>query len=249
MMGRKKPTTIVKVFVFGSLIFAVSAGAVHAADLPNPSAAPPSPVPEAAPHWYAKLGALGALDQSWSSLFAQQVAGVVVPGIGLVPVSGFGPQVSLVGRGATYSSVFTASLQAGYFFTPNWSLEVSSGVPLWLTIKITGFSATPPFSGAVLGKLLPGAVPVTGVYHFTQFGVLQPYLGGGIVPSFAASISRVTITSPIPQQPARNEETTGYFVTCTWSSMNAASMSYDLRPHQVAQREREEWCRANRRPG
>jgi outer membrane protein len=94
----------------------------------------------------------------------------------------------LVGRGATYSSVFTASLQAGYFLTPNWSLEVSSGVPLWLTIKITGFSATPPFSGAVLGKLLPGAFPVTGVYHFTQFGVLQPYLGGGIVPSFEFAV-------------------------------------------------------------
>ena len=106
----------------------------------------------------------------------------------MVPVSGFGPQVSLVGRGATYSSVFTASFQAGYFFTPNWSLEVSSGVPLWLTIKITGFSATPPFSGTVLGKLLPGAVPMTAVYHFTQFGALQPYLGGGIVPSFEFAV-------------------------------------------------------------
>ena len=109
---------MVKAFVSRSLIFALSAGAVHAADLPNPSAAPPSPVPEAAPRWYVRLGALGGLDQSWSSLFAQPVAEVVVPGIGLVPVGDFGPQVSLVGRGATYSSVFTASFQAGYFFTP-----------------------------------------------------------------------------------------------------------------------------------
>jgi hypothetical protein len=177
MARLKRPTTILKAFVSQSLIFAFSAGALHAADLANPVAAPPSPVPEAPARWYVKLGALGALNQSWSSLFAQPVAAVVVPGIGLVPVGGFGPQVSLVGRGATYSSIFSASFQAGYFFTPNWSLEVSTAVPLWLTIKITGFSATPPFSGAVLGKLLPGVVPITAVYHFTQCGAIQPYLG------------------------------------------------------------------------
>ncbi len=188
MARLKRPTTILKAFVSQSLIFAFSAGALHAADLANPVAAPPSPVPEAPARWYVKLGALGALNQSWSSLFAQPVAAVVVPGIGLVPVGGFGPQVSLVGRGATYSSIFSASFQAGYFFTPNWSLEVSTAVPLWLTIKITGFSATPPFSGAVLGKLLPGVVPITAVYHFTQFGAIQPYLGGGIVPSFELAV-------------------------------------------------------------
>jgi outer membrane protein len=187
MTGRKKRTTIVKAFVANSLIFGLSASAVRAADLPSPSPPPPS-LPEVGPHWYVKFGALGALDQSWSSLFAQQVAGVVVPGIGLVPVRGFGPEVSLVGRGASYSSVVTAGFAVGYFFTPNWSLEVSSGVPLWLTIKITGFSAPPPFSGAVLAKLLPGAVPITAVYHFTQLGALQPYLGGGIVPSFQFAV-------------------------------------------------------------
>src|SRR5208282_6162211 len=168
MTRRKGPTTIVRAFVSSSLIFALSAGAVHAADLSSPPVAPPSPASEGSPHWYVKLGALGALNQSWSGLFAQPVAEVAVPGIGLVPVGGFGPQVSLVGRGATYSSIVTASFQAGYFFTPNWSLEVSTAVPIWLTIKITGFSATPPFSEAVLSKLLPGVVPITGVYHFTQ---------------------------------------------------------------------------------
>ena len=188
MMRRNRSTTIVKAFVSRSLIFALSAGAVHAADLPNPPAAPPSPVPEAAPRWYVRLGALGVVDQSWSSLFAQPITEVVVPGIGFVPIGGFGPQVSLVGRGATYSNIFSASFQAGYFFTPNWSVEVSSGVPLWLIIKITGFSATPPSSGTVLGKLLPAAVPITAVYHFTQFGAIQPYLGGGIVPSFELAV-------------------------------------------------------------
>jgi hypothetical protein len=149
MTRRKKPTTLIKASISGSLIFAVSSSALDAADLPKPPAAPPSTAAEPASHWYVRLGALGALNQSWSSLFAQSVAEVAVPGIGLVPVGGFGPQLSLVGRGAAYSSIFTASFQAGYFFTPNWSLEVASAVPLWLTIKITGFSTTPPVSGAV----------------------------------------------------------------------------------------------------
>ena len=188
MTRRKKPATIVKAFVSASLIFAVSAGVVRAADLSNPPAAPASPSPEATPRWYVKLGALGALNQSWSSLFAQPVAETAVPGIGLVPVGGFGPQLSLVGRGATYSSIVSASFQGGYFFTPNWSLEVSSGVPIWLTIKITGFSATPPFSETVLGKLLPAVVPITAVYHFTQFGAIEPYLGAGIVPTFQLAV-------------------------------------------------------------
>jgi outer membrane protein len=188
MARRRKPTTIVEALVCTSFAYILSAGVVHAADLSNPPAAPASPVPEAAPRWYVRLGALGALNDSWSSLFAQPVTEVAVPGIGLVPVGGFGPQAPLVGRGATYSSIFSATFQGGYFFTPNWSLEVSSGVPLWLTIKITGFSPTPPLSGTVLGKLLPSVVPITGVYHFTQYGAVQPYLGAGIVPTFELAV-------------------------------------------------------------
>src|SRR5271166_5210057 len=57
MTRRKRSTTIVKAFVSRSLIFALSAGAVHAADLPSPPAAPHGPAPEAAPRWYVRLGA------------------------------------------------------------------------------------------------------------------------------------------------------------------------------------------------
>jgi hypothetical protein len=188
MMGRAMPTTIVKAFVANFLIFVLSVRAVHAADLTSPPPAPPSPAREAALRWYVKLGALGALNRSWSSLFAQQVVEVLVPGLGLVPVTGLRPQVPQVGRGATYSSIFSVSFVGGYFFTSNWSLEVAAGVPLWLNIKITGFSATPPFSGASLSKLLPGTVPITGVYHSTQLGALRPYLGAGIVPSFQFAV-------------------------------------------------------------
>ena len=66
MTRRKGLTMIVKAFVSGSLISALSAGTLHAADLPNPPAAPASSAAEAAPRWYVKLGALGALNQSWS---------------------------------------------------------------------------------------------------------------------------------------------------------------------------------------
>ena len=132
---------------------------------------------------------MGALNQSWSSLFAQPVTEVAVPGIGLVPIGGFGPEVSLVGRGATYSSVFYRKpSRPAISLRRTGRLEVSSGVPLWLTVKITGFSPTPPFSGTVLGKLLPGVVPITAVYHFTQFGAIQPYLGAGIVPTFEFAV-------------------------------------------------------------
>jgi hypothetical protein len=51
MARRKKPTTIVEAFVSMCLAFTLSAGVVHAADLSNPPAAPPSFVPEAAPRW------------------------------------------------------------------------------------------------------------------------------------------------------------------------------------------------------
>ena len=78
MTRRKRPTTIVKAFASRSLAFALCSGAVQAADLTSPPPAPSGPAPEVAPRWYAKLGVLGALDQSWSSLFAQQVAEVVV---------------------------------------------------------------------------------------------------------------------------------------------------------------------------
>jgi outer membrane protein len=184
----KRPTSIVKAILSGFLFFIVSVGAARAADLPSPTPQSPGPLPDQMSRFYFRFGALGAINQSWSSLFAQNVAAVAIPGIGLFPIGGIGPEPSLVGRGASYSNVFSATFQSGYYFTPNWSLEVSSGLPVWMSIKITGFSASPPYSGTVLSKLLPGVVPITGVYHFTQFGALQPYVGAGIVPTFELAL-------------------------------------------------------------
>ena len=52
----------------------------------------------------------------------------------------------------TFSRV---SVQAGYFFTPNWSLEVATGFPIWATVTINGYSPAGPPSGTALGKLMP----------------------------------------------------------------------------------------------
>ena len=103
---------------------------------------------------------------------------MIVPGIGAVPV-GVGPQLQIPGLGASYSNFAGVAIQGGYSFTPNWSVEVASGFPLWATVTINGSSPTGPPSGTVLSKLLPASVPITGVYHFTQFGNFQPYLGAG----------------------------------------------------------------------
>ena len=59
---------------------------------------------------------------------------------------------------------------------------------MWATVTVNGSSPTGPPSGTVLSKLLPTSVPITGVYHFTQFGRFQPYLGAGIAPTFALAV-------------------------------------------------------------
>jgi outer membrane protein len=127
---------------------------------------------------------MGVIDRSSSNLYQQSIAGMIVPGIGMVPV-GVGPQLQVPGLGASYSNFAGVTIQGGYSFSPNWSVEVASGFPLWATVTVNGSSPAGPPSGTVLSRLLPASVPITGVYHFTQFGRFQPYLGAGIAPTFA----------------------------------------------------------------
>ena len=134
----------------------------------------PVELPEISPHWFVRVGVLSSFNQSSSRLYAQSSVGVV----------GLGPELLLPGRGESFSNLLTVSFQAGYFVTPNWSLEISGGIPVWQTAKITGYSLTGPAGGTVLTKTLPGSVPITAVYHFTQIGRLQPYVGVGIAPIF-----------------------------------------------------------------
>jgi outer membrane protein len=156
------------------LAFVPSLTVVEAADLPTNSASPALPS-EFTPHWFVRVGALGAINESSSKLYVQPVVGSF----------GVGPQLLVPGRGESFSNLFTISVQAGYFFSPNWSLEVAGGFPVWQTTRITGYSATPPFAGTVLSKTVPGSLPITALYHVTQFGPLQPYIGIGAAPVFA----------------------------------------------------------------
>jgi len=187
MAGPKRPTNLFRACVSTCAVFASSFGAVRAGDLTSPQATPAPDAPNPSTGWYVRLGAMGVLDRSSSNIYEQSIAGTIVPGIGTVPV-GVGPEFQIPGLGASYSNFAGVSFQGGYFFTPNWSVEAASGFPLWATVTVNGSSSTGPRTGTVLGKLLPGSVPITGVYHFTQFGRFQPYLGAGIAPTFAWAV-------------------------------------------------------------
>ena len=164
------------------LFWCLCASQVAAADLDVPPDDAGIPASAAAARWYVKLGAARIFDQSSSNLYSQTLATV-----GPIPL-GVGPQTFLVGRGAIYSDAWTAILEAGYFFAPNWSLEVATGVPVWIKVRITGFSPAGAASGTVLTEVLPAAIPITAVYHFRPFGGLQPYLGIGLEPIFQLSL-------------------------------------------------------------
>jgi outer membrane protein W len=185
--GPNRSTRLFRACVSACAVFASSFGAVRAADLTNSVAAPATDAPDPLTGWYVKAGAMGVLDRSSSNLYSQSTAGTIIPGIGTVPV-GVGPQFQISGLGASYSNFAGLTIQGGYSFTPNWSVEVASGFPMWATVTVNGSSPTGPPSGTVLNKLLPASVPITGVYHFTQFGRFQPYLGAGIAPTFALAV-------------------------------------------------------------
>jgi outer membrane protein len=163
-----------RALVSASSILAVFLHAAKAADLATSASPAPVVLPEVFPHWFVRVGALGAINESSSKLYAQTIVGIF----------GVGPQLLLQGRGESFSNLLTVGVQAGYFVTPNWSLEIAGGFPVWQTARITGYSPAGPVAGTVLSKTLPAAVPITAVYHFTQFGALQPYLGGGVAPVF-----------------------------------------------------------------
>jgi outer membrane protein len=164
----------------GAAVLAVTAAA--AADYPTKKKAPPAPAPvvvaPVAPGFFVKAGFLYAINQSSSKLYA---GGVQIPGVG-----------------ATFSDVATLGIESGYYVTPNVSVDVSAGVPMWVTDKTKGATAvgplpSPPFpatflpvpDGTLIAKVMPAFVPVTVLYHFTQFGAFQPYLGAGFAPVFA----------------------------------------------------------------
>ena len=157
----------------GLLLAGVGAGAARGADLQPPIPAPATtPLAPASLGFFIKVGVTFAVNTSSSKLYSEQLPG--------------GPLPEIPGVGANFSNVATLGLEAGYFITPNLSLDVSGGIPLWVNDTTKGASPTgiPPDSTR-LGAFMPAIVPVTAVYRFTQLGPFQPYLGAGFAPIFS----------------------------------------------------------------
>jgi outer membrane protein len=181
----KKLISAVK--VLGALIGAASliglSSGANAADLPTMKA-PPAPAPvvvETTLPFFVKLGFTYAINQSTSKIYSQSP---VALGAGIAdqfPV----PNISGGVTGANIANVATVGFEVGYMVMPNISIDVSGGIPMYA--KVTTNSASPSIglSGTKLASIMPSVVPITVLYHFTQFGVFQPYLGGGIAPAFS----------------------------------------------------------------
>jgi len=192
MTGPKGAAGRVKAFVSACAVCALPFGSGHAADLGDQQTAAPAPAPPpvlpSLSGWYVRVGAQGDWLRSSSNLYSQGIGEVGVPGGGFA-LGGVGPELQIPGRSADYSNLYTVGFEGGYFVNPNWSVEVESGFPVWSTVTVTG-SPPPgaPPAGTILAKVMPASIPITGVYHFTQFGSFQPYLGAGLAPAFALAV-------------------------------------------------------------
>ena len=160
----------------------LAATSAFAADLPTQKT-PPASAPvigKVTPSFFVKAGFLYAINQSSSKLYSQDLLS-----------GGFGPQSQLPGVGATVGNVATLGLEAGYYVTPNVSIDISAGIPMWASDKTKGAPpvAPPtygnPPSGTTLAKIMPSFIPLTALYHFNQFGAFQPYLGAGVAAVFS----------------------------------------------------------------
>ena len=78
---------------------------------------------------------------------------------------------------------YTASLEAGYFFNPNFAIVVTGGAPPKARIDGAGTIS----SVGRLGSIIYGPTTVTVQYHILGFGRLQPYVGIGPAAMFVFS--------------------------------------------------------------
>ena len=86
--------------------------------------------------------------------------------------------------------VYTVTLEAGYFVTPNVTIALSSGVPPIEHLKATGFTFGALYGTNLLGSTRGGAVMFLLQYHLTQFGALQPYAGIG--PGYVLNLGNIS---------------------------------------------------------
>ena len=167
-----------------TLIAMLATFGARAADLPTMKAASARAVAPIEPlGFFVRLGAIYAINSSSSTFTAAARPG--------------GPQGPVPGAGADIGNVATVGAQFGYFITPEISVDIATGVPMWAhdTIKNSPLAAAP--SGTILAKVKPSAVPLTVNYHFMGLGVFQPYVGVGLAPVFSFSTHDAFITSVV----------------------------------------------------
>ena len=158
---------------FGALIVA---SAASAAELPTQKA-PVQPVQiDYYQPFYVKLGFIYALNQSYSTLWAQNPTATAAGNFATFPL----------GVGATVGDVPTLGFEGGLFVTHNVSVDVSGGIPMYVNDKTKGYNWQNPLlpDGTVLAKLMEGLIPVTAVYHFDNLGAFRPYVGAGVAATF-----------------------------------------------------------------
>lgn len=156
---------------------AVAAGlstSAMAADMPVPTTKAPAAPAEAAwsPEFFVRFGVTYAINNGSAKSYAAASPG--------------GALNFLPGVNATASNVVTFGVESGVFLTPNFSIEISGGVPQWVKVSTKGaITGVTPASGTQISSILPGFIPITVSYHFTNFGQFQPYIGAGLTPIFA----------------------------------------------------------------
>ncbi len=87
------------------------------------------------------------------------------------------------GGTVSIASHTTAGFEAGYSFTPNWSLGFTGGLPPTVGIQGAGTLA----GLGKLGAITYGPTALTFQYTFTDFGRVKPYVGAGPLYMFVFS--------------------------------------------------------------
>jgi outer membrane protein len=162
-----------------AFLLGLKASSGEAADLSPPATNPPVQVfEERLSGFFIKLGFTYAINTTDSHLYSQ-----------LLPLAG-APKLKIPGVRGILDNVATLGFESGYYVTPNVSIDLSGGIPMYAKVKTKHPfppGGLPVPSGTTLTTVMPAIVPLTVVYHFDQFGRFQPYLGAGAAAVFSFS--------------------------------------------------------------
>lgn len=98
-----------------------------------------------------------------------------------VAVTEDAPDITLAGGSVPGSNVkigdaTSATIDVGYFFTPNVAVDLFLGIPA--TAEIAGAGSIEPLG--LLAEVNYGPVILSAQYHFNHLGPVHPYLGLGV---------------------------------------------------------------------